>query len=94
MISSRAAGGSVDLIISSRAAGDSVDLIMSGQARQSPAVLSATFIRVTKASGDAGVDVIAHRDELGFEPPLIKVQCKQTLGTNGRPDVQKALRCD
>jgi restriction system protein len=45
--------------------------------------------RVTKASGDAGIDVIAHRDELGFEPPLIKVQCKQTLGTNGRPDVQK-----
>jgi len=47
------------------------------------------YARVTKASGDAGVDVIAHRDELGFEPPLIKVQCKQTLGTNDRPDVQK-----
>jgi restriction system protein len=47
------------------------------------------YARVTKASGDAGVDIIAHRDELGFEPPLIKVQCKQTLGTNGRPDVQK-----
>lgn len=45
--------------------------------------------RVTKASGDGGVDVIAHRDELGFEPPIIKVQCKQTLGTSGRPDVQK-----
>ena len=45
--------------------------------------------RVTKASGDGGVDVIAHKDELGFEPPVIKVQCKQSLGTNGRPDVQK-----
>lgn len=45
--------------------------------------------RVTKASSDGGIDVIAHRDELGFEPPLIKVQCKQSLGTNGRPDVQK-----
>lgn len=45
--------------------------------------------RVTKKSGDGGVDVIAHRDELGFEPPLIKVQCKQTLNTIGRPDVQK-----
>lgn len=45
--------------------------------------------RVTKASGDGGVDVIAHRDELGFEPPLIKVQCKQSLATHGRPDVQK-----
>ena len=45
--------------------------------------------RVTKKSGDGGVDVVAHRDELGFEPPLIKVQCKQTFGTIGRPDVQK-----
>jgi restriction system protein len=45
--------------------------------------------RVTKASGDGGVDVIAHRDELGFEAPIIKVQCKQTLGNSGRPDVQK-----
>jgi len=45
--------------------------------------------RVTKASGDGGVDVIAHRDELGFEAPIIKVQCKQTLGVSGRPDVQK-----
>lgn len=47
------------------------------------------FARVTKASGDGGVDVIAHRDELGFEPPVIKVQCKQTTGQSGRPDVQK-----
>ncbi|MBZ0216083.1 MAG: restriction endonuclease [Fimbriimonadaceae bacterium] len=47
------------------------------------------FARVTKKSGDGGVDVIAHRDELGFEPPLIKVQCKQTFSTIGRPDVQK-----
>jgi restriction system protein len=45
--------------------------------------------RVTKATSDGGVDIIAHRDELGFEPPIIKVQCKQTLGTSGRPDVQK-----
>lgn len=45
--------------------------------------------RVTQASGDGGVDIIAHRDELGFEPPIIKVQCKQVLSTIGRPDVQK-----
>ncbi len=45
--------------------------------------------RVTKYSGDGGVDVIAHRDELGFEPPLIKVQCKQINSTVGRPDIQK-----
>lgn len=44
--------------------------------------------RVTQASADGGVDIIAHRDELGFEPPIIKVQCKQILSTIGRPDVQ------
>ena len=47
------------------------------------------FARVTQASGDGGIDVIAHRDELGFEEPIIKVQCKQTFGTMGQPDVQK-----
>ncbi|MEQ1710115.1 MAG: restriction endonuclease [Hyphomicrobium sp.] len=44
---------------------------------------------VTKASGDGGVDIIAHKDELGFEPPIIKVQCKQILDTIGRPLVQQ-----
>lgn len=47
------------------------------------------FARVTQASGDGGIDIIAHRDELGFEPPIIKVQCKQILSTVGRPDVQQ-----
>lgn len=45
--------------------------------------------RVTSQSNDGGIDIIAHRDELGFEPPIIKVQCKQTLSTIGRPDVQQ-----
>jgi len=45
--------------------------------------------RVTQASGDGGVDVIAYRDPLGLEPPIIKVQCKRTVGTIGGPDVQK-----
>lgn len=45
--------------------------------------------RVTKASGDGGIDIIAHRDELGFEPPIIKVQCKQVLQSIGRPEVQQ-----
>jgi restriction system protein len=47
------------------------------------------FASVTQASGDGGVDIIAHRDELGFEPPIIKVQCKQVLSTIGRPEVQQ-----
>lgn len=47
--------------------------------------------RVTQYSNDGGIDVIAHRDELGFEPPVIKVQCKQMLGNIGRPDVQQLM---
>lgn len=45
--------------------------------------------QVTEASGDGGFDVIAHRDPLGLEPPIIKVQCKRTLSSIGAPDVQK-----
>ena len=44
---------------------------------------------VTPTSGDGGVDVIAHRDPLGLEPPIIKVQCKRTDQSIGAPDVQK-----
>lgn len=43
--------------------------------------------RVTPKSRDGGVDIIAHRDELGFEPPIIKVQCKQTVNPIGRVEV-------
>lgn len=45
--------------------------------------------QVTQASGDGGFDVIAHRDPLGLEPPIIKVQCKRTINTISAPDVQK-----
>lgn len=45
--------------------------------------------QVTQASGDGGFDIIASRDPLGLEPPIIKVQCKRTLGSIGAPDVQK-----
>lgn len=43
--------------------------------------------RVTQKSGDGGIDIIAHKDELGFTPPIIKVQCKQTLNSIGQPEV-------
>jgi restriction system protein len=42
--------------------------------------------RVTQASGDGGVDIIAHKDELGFHD-VVKVQCKQTLNSIGQPQV-------
>lgn len=47
--------------------------------------------RVTPKSGDGGVDVIAHMDPLGFQPPIVKVQCKRTTGQTSRPDVDQLL---
>ena len=36
---------------------------------------------------DGGIDIIAHKDELGFEPPFIKVQVKSSEGNIGDPTV-------
>jgi restriction system protein len=47
--------------------------------------------RVTQYSQDGGVDVIAHRDRLGVEPPQIKVQCKHLIGAVGAPDVRQLI---
>lgn len=47
--------------------------------------------RVTPRSGDGGVDVIAHRDKLGFEPPILKVQCKRKTDQTPRPEVDQLL---
>ena len=44
--------------------------------------------RVSPEGADGGVDIIAHRDELGFEPPIVKVQVKSgEAGTVGDPVV-------
>lgn len=43
--------------------------------------------RVSPEGPDGGVDIIAHKDELGFEPPIIKVQVKSSEGSVGDPDV-------
>jgi restriction system protein len=45
--------------------------------------------RVTSASGDGGFDIVAHRDPLGVEAPIIKVQCKRTTSSMGGPQVQQ-----
>lgn len=47
--------------------------------------------RVTAYTQDGGVDVVAHRDPLGIEPPLIKVQCKHQTSTVGAPEVQQLV---
>lgn len=41
--------------------------------------------RVSPPGPDRGIDIVAHKDELGFEPPLIKVQVKAVEGTVGDP---------
>lgn len=43
--------------------------------------------RVLPEGPDAGVDIIAHKDELGVEPPIVKVQVKSTVGSVGDPVV-------
>jgi len=47
--------------------------------------------RVSEKSGDGGVDVVAHTDELGFQPPIIKVQCKRKTGQTGEPEANQLL---
>jgi restriction system protein len=43
--------------------------------------------RVSEEGPDGGIDIVAHKDELGFEPPIIKVQVKSTEGSVGDPAV-------
>jgi restriction system protein len=43
--------------------------------------------RVAPEGPDGGIDIVAHKDELGFEPPIIKVQVKSTEGSIGDPVV-------
>lgn len=47
--------------------------------------------RVSQKSGDGGVDVIAHTDQLGFKPPIIKIQCKRKTEQVGEPEVSQLL---
>lgn len=43
--------------------------------------------RIADEGADGGIDIVAHQDELGFEPPIIKVQVKSTEGSVGDPVV-------
>ena len=42
----------------------------------------------TRKSHDDGVDVIAHRDELGIEPPIVKIQVKAHEANIGADSVK------
>jgi restriction system protein len=43
--------------------------------------------RVSPEGPDGGIDIVAHKDELGVEPPIIKVQVKSTESSVGDPIV-------
>ncbi len=43
--------------------------------------------RLSPEGPDGGVDIVAHKDELGFEPPVVKVQVKSSEGSIGEPVV-------
>lgn len=47
--------------------------------------------RVAPPGPDGGVDIVAHQDELGFVPPIIKVQVKSTEGSVGDPIVSQLI---
>lgn len=47
--------------------------------------------QLSPPGADGGVDIVASRDPLGLEPPLIKVQCKSSTGKSGAPEVQSLL---
>jgi restriction system protein len=47
--------------------------------------------RVSSEGSDGGVDIVAHRDELGLEPPIIKVQVKSSEGNIGGPDISQLI---
>jgi len=46
--------------------------------------------RLTRMN-EPSVDIIAHKDELGFEPPIVKVQVKSSEGKIGDRDVSALL---
>lgn len=43
--------------------------------------------RVSPEGPDGGIDIIAHKDELGFEPPIVKAQVKSSEDSVGDPVV-------
>ena len=44
--------------------------------------------QATRKSRDEGIDVIAHRDELGIEPPIVKIQVKTHQANIGADSVK------
>lgn len=49
------------------------------------------YVSLTPKSADGGVDVVAHMDPLGFQPPIIKIQCKRQKDQISEPTVSQLL---
>lgn len=47
--------------------------------------------QVSPAGPDGGIDIVAHKGELGFEAPVVKVQVKSTQGNISGPTVAELL---
>ena len=45
--------------------------------------------RVSPLGPDHGIDIVAYKDALGLEPPIIKVQVKSGEGSISRPELQQ-----
>jgi len=43
--------------------------------------------RISPEGPDGGIDILAHKDELGFVPPIVKIQVKSSEGSIGDPIV-------
>jgi len=67
----------------------------SGTKQQFEEVVAAVFralgytATTQQGTRDLGVDVIAHTDPLGVEPPILKIQAKSGTSTVGAPDVKR-----
>ncbi|MDQ0201075.1 restriction system protein [Neobacillus ginsengisoli] len=48
-------------------------------------------VKVSKKGPDGGVDILAHKDALGFERPIIKVQVKHRKSSSSGPEIQQLL---
>ena len=49
------------------------------------------MIKVSPPGKGSGIDVLASRDPLGLEPPVVKVQVKSGAGKSGAPEVSGLL---
>lgn len=47
--------------------------------------------RISPQGVDGGIDIVAHVDELGFQPPIVRVQVKSSEGAIGGPTVAELM---